>query len=174
MKVMLDFETWGTSPGSALRSIGAVEFELSGKMGREFYANFSDAGQSHLRRDPDTVAWWAKQSAEAQSAFVKPEPQPFTPIALSFAKWFPTGATVWAQGANFDPMIWESACKPLGIAAPWKFYDVRDTRTVYDLAGFDPRKIKRQGVFHNALDDCKHQVRCVAAAWSMLQTGGLV
>jgi len=38
MHVMFDLETWGTTPGSALRSIGAVEFDPMGKdIGRTFY-----------------------------------------------------------------------------------------------------------------------------------------
>ncbi len=59
--LMLDLETWGTAPGSALRSIGAVFFDLDGKTGETFYRNIDkqsclDAG---LKIDPATVSWWS-------------------------------------------------------------------------------------------------------------------
>lgn len=38
--VMLDLETFGTQPGSVIRSIGAVVFDpFSDKLGKEFYVN---------------------------------------------------------------------------------------------------------------------------------------
>ena len=39
---MLDLETWGTKPGSAIRSIGAALFTLDGNIGGTFYCNVDE------------------------------------------------------------------------------------------------------------------------------------
>ena len=72
---MLDFETWGTAPGSALRSIGAVMFDPhSDVIGETFYANFDDASciAVGLVQDAQTVKWWSDpKQAGASAIFAK-------------------------------------------------------------------------------------------------------
>jgi hypothetical protein len=174
MHVMIDCETWGTRPGCALRSIGAVTFELDGTgTGADYYRNINlqsclDAG---LKIEAGTLLWWDDQADEARRA-LRVEPQPLNAVLVGFASWFVKqgGEQVWAQGANFDPVLWETAALAAGVTRlPWKFYNVRDTRTLYELAGFDPRSIKRAGTYHNALDDARHQVACCQAAYRMLR-----
>lgn len=92
--ISLDLETWGTRPGSDLRSIGAVVFDPStgyvpscnpdgrDAVNQTFYRatdnpivepTLQGIGQPvreyALFRDPDTEQWWNEQSAEAQAAF---------------------------------------------------------------------------------------------------------
>ncbi len=71
---------------------------------------------------------------------------------------------VWSHGANFDEPLWTAAAAAVGQGVPWKFWNVRCTRTAFDLRNFDPKSIAREGTHHNALDDAKHQARCVQAA----------
>lgn len=165
--VMLDLETFGTAPGCVVRSIGAVEFELHGATGKTFYENImatscTDVG---LTIDKRTAEWWSQQSKEAQEALLV-DPQRLEETAKRFVKWFhDIGAeVVWSHGAAFDAVIWEAACRAVKGSVPWKFWNVRDTRTVFDLFEFDIRDIPRDGTYHNALDDARYQVRCMAAA----------
>lgn len=166
--IMLDLETWGTKAGSALRSIGAVTFNpYTGDMGDEFYRNIDkqsclDAG---LSIDPGTERWWSEQSKEAQDSLLV-DPKPLGEVVRDFATWWikSRGVQVWSQGSNFDSVLWEAACLAMKARVPWKFFDTRDTRTVYELCGLDTRSVLRDGTYHNALDDAKHQVRCIRAA----------
>lgn len=167
--VMLDLETMGTRPGSVILSIGAVFFDLNGATGETFYRNISgksciDAG---LKVDPKTREWWSRQSAEARAA-VTTDQRPLDQVATDFSNWFRArgGVFVWGQGASFDPPLWEAASEATGRSAPWRFWNIRDTRTVYDVFGFDAKSFPRDGTYHNALDDALHQVKCVAAALS--------
>lgn len=165
--IMLDIETLGRAPGFIVLSIGAVAFDLSGKTFGEFYVNIArtssvDAG---LKVDPETSRWWQEQP-EAARAALQIDVQPLGKSLDAFRMWFAKqgGVQVWGQGASFDPPILEGAFKAAGVPVPWKFWNVRDTRTVYDLFDFDTRTVAMGGVKHNALDDARHQVKLVAAA----------
>lgn len=173
MHVMLDLETWGTAPGSAIRSIGAVAFDLtSGEVSEPaFYHNIDDGSCEFfgLTRDAATETFWAKQPREAQEALLKDQ-LPLAEVLSEFYSWFNAveGKQVWAQGASFDPVLMDAAFKATGVKPPWKFWHFRDTRTVYDIAGFDYHAEKREGTHHNALDDCLHQIKMVRAAHKLI------
>jgi hypothetical protein len=166
--VMLDFETWGTARKSCLRSIGAVSFDPFSDAidNRGFYANIQD--ESMLTRgftkDPDTVSWWSRQAREAQDALLVDQRSIEQVLKEFHSWWLSQGAEcVWAQGSNFDPGLWEDVCIALNARIPWKFWNTRDTRTVYDISGISDKSIQRQGTHHNALHDAMHQVKAVQA-----------
>jgi DNA polymerase III epsilon subunit-like protein len=170
--VMLDLETLGTVPGASVISIGAVQFDLDGRMGETFQKNISAAScrEIGLVEDPNTIAWWAKQSEEAQSRVVK-DTQPVGAVVSAFSSWFLRNGCefVWGHGSTFDVTLWEAVCRRLGVGVPWKFYNVRDTRTIFHVMGLDIRTMNRVGVHHDALDDAKFQVACVAEALKSLR-----
>lgn len=166
--IMLDLETLGTEPGCALLSIGAVVFDPKGDgCGEEFYVNVDpkDCFKYGLRSDPDTVAWWKKQSDEAKQGLVN-DRQPLKEALVAFREWYMRvdGLKVWCQGASFDAPILAKAYHAIGSTEPYKFWNIRDTRTVYDVCEFNSNSVPREGTYHNALDDSKHQVRCVQEA----------
>lgn len=170
--VMLDFETWGTRPGAALRSIGAVMFDPHGSgHGAEFYANIEDASclDAGMHKEDGTVAFWngPKVTQQARDSLLVNQ-RPVKEVAVDFNGWFKRnrGVFVWGQGASFDPVLWEATMYMLKMSAPWKYWDIRCTRTAYDMGGFNPFSVKRAGIFHNALDDSKHQVVCVQRAYA--------
>lgn len=169
---MADCETFGTRPGCAIRSIGAVMFDLNGALGATFYANVTRAGQESLglHVDPQTEKWWSEQSAEARAA-LEPD-QIVLPQALTgFFRWFADqrAEKIWSHGATFDIPIIEAAAHAVKLRAPWKFWNARDTRTLYDVCDFDVREMQRNDASHHtALGDAKFQVACVAAALQKL------
>lgn len=170
--VSFDLETWGTRPGCAIRSVGAAMFDPhSMEIGSEFYANVSDASceVAGLHRDQSTVDWWKKQSQQARDALTADQ-RTLTEVVASFDDWWRKNRAifVWSQGANFDEPIWSAACHAIGRKTPWRFYDSRCTRTVYDAAGFDPRSVRRAGTHHNALSDAKHQALCVQKSYAKI------
>lgn len=169
MHVMMDMETFGTRAGCALRSLGAVAFDPRGNgINSKFYANISLASclQAGLTVDANTLAWWDEQSAEARAGLYRPSPQPLDKVAGEFHTWFvqQQGDVIWSHGANFDEPLWQSAAAAVGRAPPWKFWNVRCTRTLFAAAKFDPHGLPRLGTHHNALDDAIFQVGCVQVA----------
>jgi len=169
MHVMLDLETYGVRPGSVIRSIGAVTFDpndITAKQ-QEFYINVDHDScmEAGLTVDHSTFLWWQSQLPEAKELVTK-DAVPLKDALSAFRQWFAVndGLQVWSQGANFDSVLLEAAMIAAKGYAPWKFYNVRDTRTVYEIAGFDTSTIPREGVHHYAVDDCKHQIKCIHAA----------
>lgn len=166
--VMIDLETWGTQPGSMLRSLGAVVFDpTTGELGDEFYANIDEASQEAvgLKKDASTVQWWTEQSAEAQAALLTDQ-HPLSKVLQGFASWWDhvDGQYVWGHGASFDPVLLEAAYATCLLDTPWAFWNVRCCRTVLALANRRPDR-RANETHHNALDDAKAQARAVAAAF---------
>lgn len=165
---MLDLETLGVSPGCSILSIGAVTFDQSG-VGRRFYQAIPQESceRAGLVSDPDTIAWWKQQSAEAQDAVFNPKDPTTIWDALGFfEEWLkevcpePKGRLVWGCGAAFDNAI---LCKAYEIIkggrdeAPWPLdRNNRCYRTVKSLHPDLPMP-KRVGTHHNALDDAESQ-----------------
>jgi len=170
---MIDLETWGTLPGSALRSIGAVTFSPYGEPHEEksFYANIERKSCMYagLWIDPDTEDWWARQSFEAQDRLLE-NCRPLRDVVHEFALWWAqvNGTYVWSNGANFDEVLWRVAADHVDHGVPWKYWNVRDTRTCWHLARLNHKAIPFEGVQHDAIADARHQAKCVTRAYAML------
>lgn len=172
---MLDLETWGTVPGCAVRSIGAVAFDPSSGYIHEssFYANITtqscvDVG---LKINPSTAEWWVGQSAEARAA-LEHDQMTLERAAFMFCEWYTSlgPEAIWSHGLTFDVPVWEAACRAICVLYPWGYRDGRDTRTLFSLvSGFRTDSIPFEGVQHNALADARHQARLVQRAYQMLR-----
>ena len=168
--VMFDIETLGKKAGCIVLSIGACKFDPRGEgHGDTFYRNIDpyDSRDNYgLNVDPSTAAWWEEQSEESRNQLTV-DRVPLREALNAFTKWYKADG-VWAQGAAFDFPIVTELYERIGQQPPWKYWSVRDTRTVYDICGFDPRTVKRKGTYHNALDDAIHQVSLVQKALKCL------
>lgn len=165
--VMLDLETWGTSAGSAIRSIGAVVFNpANSHLGSAFYTNVDYPSQAEvfLVKDPETVAWWGRQSPEAQAA-LETDQKPLRDALLAFSQWWAEvgGQYLWSHGANFDEVLLRACYKAADLnGVPWEFWDVRCSRTILALANRKP--VRDTGIHHHALADATAQAKAVTAA----------
>src|SRR6185295_14509047 len=127
--VMLDLETFGVRPGSVIRSIAAVEFEVDGRTGDRFYRNVDrrSCEIAGLTIDPETVAWWRTQPAEVE-ALLRKDPRPLVEVARDFYKWFngigpANRMRLWSHGASFDGPLWQAAAEAAGGAVPWAHWN---------------------------------------------------
>lgn len=167
---MIDIESLGTKPGSAILSIGAVMFGTAG-LGAQFYApvRLSSCTAVGLTIDADTVAWWMGRSDAARVAAFDPAAAPLTDVLLNFSAWFTEqdAEQPWCHGATFDIPLLDAAYEACKLVPPWKYWDVRDTRTLYDLAGV--RVCRSVGTHHNALHDAIDQARAAVQALRILR-----
>lgn len=176
--VMVDLETMGTVPGCVGLSIGAVQFHPERmELGAEFYTVVSlpDSLERFLHEDEDTKAWWGRQSPEARKVLedANHPDAPTLPEAMHKFNEYLLGLggmrsiRLYGNGADFDNPIlrvmWDAAdVQPLNSKAG--FFGGRCYRTLKSLdellgPDFAAPKLERQGTYHHALDDAKHQAR---------------
>ena len=173
--MMLDLETLGVEPGCMILSIGAVGFSPYEKGIRtvdkthDFYTNVNIKSQQLLGLgfNAGTLEWWMEQSNEAKEMLFKDEKSIRTACQNLVDFWDDNQYEyVWGHGSIFDVAIIEYIFRKLDIETPWKFYNIRDTRTLFDLGKF---KIgKREGTHHYAYDDAVHQALGVQLAFRSL------
>jgi len=156
--LMVDLETLATTPNAAILTIGAVTFDPnSTKIYNEFYRRVEleslDALDTYI--DDATLEWWSKQDQAAQDEAFDPEGrEPIRNVLDDFYKFCLGSSRFWSHGAAFDIVILEYYFRKINKPFPWNFWDVRDTRTIFDL-GMDPEM--PQANKHNALEDAKRQ-----------------
>lgn len=173
--VMLDLETLGTEPGCVITSVGAVAWwPRDGRIVSEFKGNISIEDSLHwgLKIEGKTLAWWFTQPTEAQRAMTDGA-RAMMPVLGEFAGWLDAQGQIsgmWAHGATFDPPILGAAYKAMDCDVPWHYRAPRDTRTLFDLAGYEP---PRAGVTHDALQDARDQAAWVTTALSRLRAPSL-
>ena len=171
--LMVDLETMGNKAGCAIVSIGAVEFDLNtGEIGRTFYerVDLQSCLNVGLFVNGRTIYWWMQQNEEARKELCRPSDN--LKNVLEKLKSF-MGCLgdfkIWGNGARFDIAILEAAFDKCGYPyMPWKHYDEMDVRTLVAFAPSIKNDMSREGVFHNAVDDCLHQIKYCTATWNSI------
>jgi hypothetical protein len=121
-----------------------------------------------LVTNDDTIAWWGNQTQEAQDAAFDPNGRIDIRDAFNQLYKFCWGAKrVWANGSCFDIVICEHVFKKLNKAYPWKFWEIRDVRTAFDL-GINPQRPPITA--HHALEDAWNQAVGIQNVYRTLQT----
>lgn len=155
---MVDLETLATTPNAAILTIGAVTFNPNGyEIYDEFYCRIDTESIEGLDTyiDDGTVKWWSEQDKAAQDEAFNPDGRIDIKDAMDqFYKFCMGSSRFWSHGSAFDIVILEHYFRKLGKPYPWNFWDVRDTRTLFDL-GMDPEM--PQAYKHHALEDARRQ-----------------
>lgn len=155
---MVDLETLATSPDAVILTIGAVTFDpASNKIFDKLYyrVDVESCDRLGMTVNDDTVEWWSKQAADVQTeAFAEDNRVPIEEVIEKFHKFAWNCDAFWSHGATFDLVILDCYYRKLNKVPPWNFWQIRDTRTLFDL-GYDP-EMPKEGL-HNALEDASRQ-----------------
>lgn len=164
--LMIDLETWSTRSNAAILSIGAVKFNEDFEIVDKFYANVDPVSCKNIQLHfcKDTMEFWKKNPDAFNQT--RENRLPINEALVDFVEWVGPYKKnpVWANGAAFDFPIIEWALRHFELSIPWEFWNVRDARTLYKIAGLDTKTfVGRSGTFHNAVDDCITQVDMLKA-----------
>ena len=178
--IMIDIESLDTSPNCVILTIGAVRFDPKG-MGvvekLELRPHIDEQTDKYNRViNDDTVRWWSNQTSEAMDEAMGDWGRiSFADCMAALYKFCWNRRAVWSNGAGFDIVAMESAWRNLGTPIPWPYYTVRDTRTLYEIAGVN-LKDKKYGTktTHKAVEDAEHQAIVVQDAYRKLIKAGLL
>lgn len=155
--LMVDLETLDTSPSATILTIGAVKFDpFSDAPMAEFYVrvNVEDQDALGCTVSDSTVEWWGQQDPEVMEEAFSPDDRISLVDAMAQFHSFAWGSSkFWSHGATFDLVMLQDRCTRLKRSTPWSYWDMRDTRTLFDLA--DPEM--PQASKHHALEDAKRQ-----------------
>tara|TARA_B100001287_G_C22644446_1_gene511903 strand:- start:192 stop:746 length:555 start_codon:yes stop_codon:yes gene_type:complete len=165
--LMIDLETLATTIDANVLTIGAIKFNphedyKSWEWGKfpevqTFYRRIdpetgTDIG---LRMDDETLEWWSNQAESVKAeAFNDNDRHTISDVFRDLYKFALPCKYIWAHGVAFDTVICEQIFHKLKRGAPWMFYNLRDTRTLFGLS--DPKMPDAQ--HHHALYDCWRQI----------------
>ena len=167
---MIDLETLGTKPDTVILTIGGVKFNPNAisEHHSELYYRFEVDEQLSKGRttDKSTLEWWQKQDpAVMEEALGDHDRVSVDELTKTLNKWCVGLDELWCQGPLFDYAILQNLYKQLGKPAPWNYWQIRDSRTVFSMMPSDPRKAIQEDA-HNALADCYYQAKCIQSTFN--------
>jgi exodeoxyribonuclease VIII len=154
---MIDLEGLATGPDTTILTIAAQAFDPFGKgfYEQSYYARVTLESQENRVIDDSTIAWWATQPEHArEEAFGEQDRIPLDEALDGLGRLIWNSKMIWAQGPTYDMNILEHAYKSYNKPLPWKYYMVRDSRTVFSLWPDQPIP----PTSHHALEDCRRQI----------------
>lgn len=170
---MIDLETMAVSPNAVVLSLGAVHFDPCEKgYSKSLYLKIDLDDQDRLGReiDPNTLDWWARQDPMIMEEAFSQEDRISLEQALDQFHKFAWGCDAfWSHGATFDIVILENIYQQLKKPLPWNYWQIRDTRTLFDI-GIDPNMPKENK--HDALQDAIRQAAGVQNVYAKLNLDG--
>lgn len=156
---MVDLETLGTNSCSPIIQIGLVFFTIEGIQTQSLLTIDFDDALKYGKADGSTIKWWLQQSKTAQETLFQ-NPRPINEAADIVEKLIlaQNPNRFWSH-ATFDFPILNSMFLALGRKSPIPFRISNDLRTLEYFVGNDIEWEKRDGVYHNALDDATYQAK---------------
>jgi hypothetical protein len=171
--IMIDIETLDTKPTAGILSIGIVLFDVNNinkdLIEIEILIDTNDLQKYNFTSSQSTLEWWNKQPEQVRNrAFTDGNRvsilEGLTKLNNICEEYKPI--RFWSQGINFDFVILENALNECKITPYWKFYQLRDSRTIQNILNYIP--INKPAESHNAIEDCKYQISVVKYVYNKL------
>lgn len=169
--LMIDIETMGTGHNAVMIQLAGVFFDrISGQLGEEFCANIRQESceEYGFVTTPSTVEWWKTQEPLILEG-IKKDARDVLFVINDFYNFYQSqkDVKVWSH-ATFDFVIVQNYLQTLKNSYMYH-KNARDIRTLVDLSGIDLKAYDWTQKTHNALDDCKFQVKYCVEALNELQ-----
>jgi exodeoxyribonuclease VIII len=166
MELMIDLESMSTKRNARIIQAGWAGYEPAGMevlLGGQMNVDSDSCVGGHV--SDQTFKWWLLQSEAARQSVAKLGVHIRDALTSMFYYYraFQCKA-VWSNGATFDIVIVEHWADHYGMKVPWKFYEHRDTRTIFDEAAAMGWVRERSEVAHTAQADSIAQARQVQSA----------
>lgn len=173
LDMMVDMETVSLKENAGILSLALVPFNRDGSVNDlvPFYlaVDLTSCFMSGMDMT-GCQEWWMKQDPKAIAEIVKAEKMSIGTVINMSHTYLSNLAeqyelVMWSRGMDFDfPKLEWCFRKFVEKEPPYAYYNKRDVRTWVKELGVDESQIEFEGTKHNALDDCKHQIKLVQAA----------
>ena len=167
---MIDIETLSVYSNALVVVIGAIKFNRQKVIksfdeieDRDKFYMKVDIDHSKLNYDfdinEDVIAWWNTQDKKVRDEALSKcsTREPIDVVLSNFNSWFGDSVNIWGNGDDFDCSILSESYRQCELTPPWKFWNTRDCRTIYDLASIK-KSMLPTGNEHHALFDCYRQI----------------
>ena len=166
---MIDIETLSTRPDATVLTVGAIKFDpftdVEPHSGLYLRLNVDEQSELDRHVDQGTLEWWAKQDEKIRNEALGDEDRvQLTEFVRQLNKWCVGLDELWCQGPLFDYAILQNLYAQLNTPVPWNYWQIRDSRTLFNMLPKDPRKDVQMDL-HNALADCYFQAKSVQKAY---------
>lgn len=163
---MVDLETLSTRMNAKVLVLAAIKFDRYIDIQEiknipekyKFYKKIDiNSYDNSYHQDSETIEWWKKQDKNIYKENFEGERISLKQVLIEFSKWFGDSKQIWSNGNSFDIPILSELYKKSNMEIPWKYYNSRDTRTIYELANVWSKNLPQLNL-HNALFDCWRQI----------------
>ena len=178
LNIMVDLETASIKENAAILSWAMVAFTTDGRECdiEPFYktVNLTSCFMTGMSIEQDTQDWWMKQSPESRAAILQAGGDNIFSVSYDAHCWLSALAEsydlyMWCRGIDFDlPKIEWCFRKFLEQDAPYKYSHKMDVRTVLKFMQIDQTQFQFEGVKHNSVDDCRHDIKMVQRAYQLM------
>lgn len=168
--IMIDIETLGLDYNSVVIQIAAVKFDWDGSIIEIFdrKLNHKEQLEKGCTVNQSTVDWWKKQNTEILKDILE-KAEPTENVLRDFCSFISKRDIIWSS-ANFDIPILTHILSKYGMQTPWYYWDCKDVRTLSWMANINPKLdyAYSKEKTHNAVDDCKFQIKYCCDAMEIL------
>ncbi len=181
--LMIDLETTSTKHNAAIIAIGLVKFNLNNpsveRKSLELLIDENSLTNYDFHTCPETLKWWENQNEDVRNHVFYDQPRVAIEEALDTINEFGKGVyNVWSQG-SFDINVLENAYEKTNKKPFWKFYQIRDARTISSLMRDVPfisslEQPKKPLNLHNPVEDCLHQINVIQFVYNCINNNTLI
>lgn len=189
LDIMVDLETLGVTANEPLIQLGAIAFDI--ETGEPVATLVRHIALNEIAPiSASTLKWWLDTDKELLTHLLKSGDTSEEDALRRFSRWVGSTAAqfgvdkkqvyLWGNGILFDNYMLREKMKSYGIEYPIYYRNDRDVRTVVDVyEGLTGQSYEKDlkpffwsGVqAHDALDDCRAQVKMVSACYRSLTVG---
>lgn len=190
LDIMTDLESLDNTSKPAITQISAIHCDIEkGKSYEEFdeFVSPMSSVKYGLTINGETVSWWMTQEKDAiQKVLVQSieKGKDLKAVLIQFSKFLndlkekyqAEKINIIGNGTLADIQWLESAYRAVGLEIPWSYREPYCHRTllktVERIYGYDIKdEVQFVGIKHNAIDDCKHQLKQAHVAMKMIKKG---
>lgn len=162
--MMLDLETLCTKPTATILQVGGCWFDEDGiiETFNDYVLWENDEQQRTI--SPSTVSWWNKQDTTVRDYVWYGGQRRHLKDAINFISKTYSGKFdyIWSKG-SFDVDILANICQQYSIPQFWKYYQVRDYRTLLGIAndvfGYKEEKSNSHDAEKDAINQAENVIK---------------
>ena len=172
--LMVDIETLGTKSYALILSVAIVEFNMiTGEIGDNIYLKISinDSLLNDFKIEGDTLIWWMNQDKDAKIVFDNKNSFKCVDALTHITKFILNKEylKIWGNSARFDLGLLQNYYNKFNMNIPWKYGNERDVRTLVDFYPDIKKELVFDGIKHDALADCLHQIKYCSLIYNKIK-----